>query len=96
MYGVDWEALQDDHLQHSQRSNNGTSEGWSSWIGQQGPPAQLNEVSVLSPTSGTIPQAHIEMIGWAVALWGSPLPVDVAKAWNCGLAAVQSIGYNMF
>ena len=42
--GVDWEGLQDDQLLWSQRENNSTDEGWSSWVGQQGPPAHLNEV----------------------------------------------------
>ena len=97
VYGVDWEGLQDDQLLHSQRINNGTSEGWTSWLGQQGPPAHLNEVSVLPPTNEMISDDHIAIINQAVAPWmGSPEVTDVIGAWSHGLAAVRSIGYAIF
>ncbi len=49
VYGIDWEALQEDDIRQSQLNNNGIQEGGSSWIGNVGPPADLNEVLVLSP-----------------------------------------------
>ncbi|KAI1781796.1 hypothetical protein LXA43DRAFT_907695 [Ganoderma leucocontextum] len=49
VYGLDWEALQDDTLRASHASNNPMSEGWSSWLGRTGPPEHLNEVNVESP-----------------------------------------------
>lgn len=51
VYGVDWEALHDDGLRANHASNNTHTEGWSSWIGQAGPPppAHLNEVNVEAP-----------------------------------------------
>ena len=97
VYGVDWEGLQDDQLLHSQRINNGTAAGWTSWLGQQGPPAHLNEVSMLLPTNVMISDDHIVIINQAVAPWmGSPEVTDVIGAWNHGLAAVRFIGYAIF
>lgn len=52
VYGLDWEALQDDTLRASHAANNPLSEGWTSWIGRTGPPEHLNEVSLESPNIG--------------------------------------------
>nr|VWO95326.1 Zn(2)-C6 fungal-type domain-containing protein [Ganoderma boninense] len=52
VYGLDWEALQDDSLRESHATNNPSSEGWSSWLGRTGPPEHLNEVNVDSPQIG--------------------------------------------
>ncbi|KAJ7769386.1 hypothetical protein B0H16DRAFT_1238581, partial [Mycena metata] len=49
VYGVDWEGLYDDTFLHSQRENNAEETGWTSWLGQVGPPEHLNEVPVESP-----------------------------------------------
>ena len=48
VYGVDWAALQNDHILRSicARSNDS---GSTSWIGNNGPPAHLNEVSLDAP-----------------------------------------------
>ena len=90
VYGVDWEGLSDDRLLHSQRENNSTDKGSTSWIGQIGPPQNLNEVSVYPPSSD-------ELIGLAktVCLWyGLPDNEDMLLAWlhRLGYAkALQSI-----
>ncbi|TBU51966.1 hypothetical protein BD310DRAFT_833201 [Dichomitus squalens] len=52
VYGLDWEALQEDDLRTSHATNNPLSEGWSSWLGRTGPPEHLNEVNVESPQIG--------------------------------------------
>src|SRR5882762_3683013 len=49
VYGVDWEALVDDRFLHSRETNNLTDEGWSSWLGNNGPPNHLNMVEVEPP-----------------------------------------------
>jgi hypothetical protein len=49
VYRVDWEVLCDERLLQSQHVNNSDREGWSSWVGQTGPPENLNEVFVEPP-----------------------------------------------
>nr|VWO96179.1 Uncharacterized protein [Ganoderma boninense] len=52
VYGLDWEALQDDTVRASHAANNPLSEGWTSWLGHTGPPEHLNEVNLESPHIG--------------------------------------------
>ncbi|KAJ7867303.1 hypothetical protein B0H13DRAFT_2236738 [Mycena leptocephala] len=49
VYGVDWEGLHDEVLLDSQRNNNSSEDGWTSWLGRSGPPEHLNEVPVEPP-----------------------------------------------
>ena len=68
VYGVDWEGLYDDQLLQSQKENNSADEGWSSWVGQQGPPAHLNEVSVDPPTHNLTPDDASRVYLWVQGL----------------------------
>jgi hypothetical protein len=67
VYGVDWEGLRDEQLLRSQRQNNSANEGWSSWVGRAGPPENLNEVSVSSP-SGILHDQEVAVLGEALEL----------------------------
>ena len=64
VYGVNWEGLNDDQVLCSRRENNSTDEGSTSWIGQTGPPQNLNKVPVY-------PLSSDELTGLAktVCLW---------------------------
>ena len=68
VYGVNWEDLHDDQLLQSLRENNSRDEGWSSWVGQQGPPAHLNEVSVDPPTHNLTPDDASRVYLWVQGL----------------------------
>ena len=52
VYGIDWEALCEDHVRHSQLLNNPVEpveEEGTSWISRSGPSSTLNEVRVDTP-----------------------------------------------
>jgi hypothetical protein len=53
IYGIDWAAYRDEQVLRSVREN-ATSEPASSWIGQAGPPPNLNEVPLNSPVGPAI------------------------------------------
>ncbi|KAJ3969612.1 hypothetical protein EV361DRAFT_803544 [Lentinula raphanica] len=55
MFGVDWEGLRDDNLLTLLRRNY-EHEGSGSWLGQRGPPPELNRVVVDPPTSLFTPE----------------------------------------
>jgi hypothetical protein len=97
VYGVDWEGLHDETLLQSQRRNNTTNEGWSSWVGRVGPPAHLNGVSLNPPPSPRLPQHEAEILNQAIISWlqsGGSL-ADIVTLWNQGLAHAQAL-YNGF
>ena len=65
VFGIDREALCD-------QTNNTDAEGWTSWVGQIGPPANLSEVSVESPT-GPMQSAEVQVLLHNLQAWiGSP------------------------
>ena len=51
VYGVDWAALNDDHIVRSVQTSAPQNDGAASWIGRTGPPENLNEVPLFSPTA---------------------------------------------
>ncbi|KAJ7589913.1 hypothetical protein C8J56DRAFT_1139619 [Mycena floridula] len=55
VYGIDWEGLNLDRVRESQMANNPQGEDSTSWVGQTGPPAHLNEVLVEPPTVSLAP-----------------------------------------
>jgi hypothetical protein len=92
VYGVDWEALQDEHLLLSRQQNNTQEEGAASWIGRVGPPDNLNEVALeapqvqLAPTAVELVENHIQGIE----------ETDPLQAWANALAYMQSVYGNSF
>jgi hypothetical protein len=91
IYGVDWEALRDDHLLHSQRENNPSDEGWSSWVGHVGPPENLNEVSV-SPPSGFLQEHKVDALDHILCPWrDSPDESDIISLWVTALNYCQTL-----
>ncbi|KAF9479380.1 hypothetical protein BDN70DRAFT_932624 [Pholiota conissans] len=91
-YGIDWEGLQEDHLIHSLQMNNDIQEEATSWIGQPGPPARLNEVRVDSPHA-PFDQDECISLQERVQPWlGKADDESVTLAWVYGLAyMVQKI-----
>ena len=86
VFGVDWEALQDEQLLHSQQTNNTDAEGWTSWVGQVGPPANLSQVTV-DPPVGPMHAAEVQLLlANLQPLIGSPSDADIMTLWAHGLA----------
>ena len=96
VFGVDWEGLHDDALLQAQRANNYMQEGSTSWIGRAGPPENLNEVLVESPTE-VLEVNEIQGLDAEVAPWiGSSRNEDVVLAWTRGLMYARRICGNIF
>lgn len=96
VFGVDWEALCDETLLHSQQTNNTDAEGWTSWVGQIGPPANLSEVSVESPT-GPMQAAEVQVLLHNLQAWiGSPNDADRVTLWTHGLAFAHILYPHLF
>ncbi len=71
VYGVDWEALRDDRLLQSQEEGN-ADEGFTSWVGRQGPPQNLNEVRLDPPRARCLSNRHPTCSIPSAILWASP------------------------
>lgn len=96
VYGVDWEGLHDEALLNSQRNNNTTEDGWTSWVGCVGPPEHLNEVPVESP-QGPFEPRELAMLDHAVAPWrGLASDADIVEMWNNALAYCRTLNSNVF
>jgi hypothetical protein len=96
VYGIDWEALHEERILQSQRSNNSASEGGSSWIGQSGPPEHLNEVSV-NPPSTVLEPPELSVLHDALLPWlDSPDDADIIALWTNALGLVRVTHNNLF
>ncbi|KAJ7886338.1 hypothetical protein B0H13DRAFT_1627987 [Mycena leptocephala] len=96
VFGVDWEALHDDTLLESRQDNNPTNEGATSWIGCQGPPESLNEVSV-EPPAGPFTPSELQSLENAVGhLAGAHEDVTVPNLWTEALIAARRLHNDLF
>ena len=97
IYGIDWAAYRDEQVLRSVREN--ASEPASSWIGQAGPPPNLNEVPLYSPAgpatagTGSTDQFLQEVAGIFVADGGE---VTIPLAWSHALVTAHSTFGNVF
>ena len=92
IYGVDWEALSDNRLLHSQVENNSTNKGSTSWIGRTGPLQHLNEVSVYPPSSDKLLGLAETVHPW----YGLPDNENKFLVWSHGLGYVKVLWGNIF
>ncbi|KAJ7238332.1 hypothetical protein B0H12DRAFT_1025815 [Mycena haematopus] len=98
VYGIDWEGLRDDTLLESQRRNNPSAEGATSWVGRIGPPALADLSSVIvEPPAGTLTDEELTDLYNAVGhLIGSADDDDCIAAWTLALARVRVIRPDIF
>ena len=96
VYGMDWEGLCKDELLRAQRQNNPVDEEGSTWVGQSGPPAHLNKVSVESPT-GDLTQHEISFLDSAVDGWYK-FANDASRVslWVQGLGCAKAMRGDLF
>lgn len=88
LYGLDWDAFDDDAIRGSQLQNNPLNEGTSSWIGQRGPPENLSKVIVESPEA---PLNGVEINGLCAAIQHLPAQsndTNIALTWSIALVYV--------
>jgi hypothetical protein len=96
VYGVDWEGLHDERLLESQRRNNQVDEGWSSWVGNLGPPDNLNEVLLESVDAPLLPQ-EVNSLDQYLSPWANSVEyADIVSAWSYGLAFTRRLYGNLF
>ncbi|KAJ7578324.1 hypothetical protein C8J56DRAFT_797974, partial [Mycena floridula] len=81
-YGIDWEAFNDDRIRHHQNTHIPSNEASTSWIGQSGPPPNLNQVIVDPPAVAVFEQTVIHRLDELVSPWvGSNEVHNVTSAW---------------
>lgn len=96
VFGVDWESLRDDDVLRSQQTNNSDNEGWTSWVGEVGPPPNLGGV-VLNPPPGPMSDAEVQFLLDNLQPWiGSPDNADIMTLWSTGLAYAHSMHPDLF
>jgi hypothetical protein len=86
VYGVDWEALQNDRILESVRQNGRSDTNTTSWIGRVGPPDNWNEVSLSPPDAPSIDSPVIfdsTLTAWITAQGQN---TSISSIWIYGLA----------
>jgi hypothetical protein len=97
VYGVNWEALQNDRILDSVHQNNQSDINSTSWIRQTGPPENLNAVSLFPPDAPTID--NLSIFDTSMAAWLEGQIHDTAtisSIWIYGLALAQTLYGNNF
>ncbi|KAK7016234.1 hypothetical protein VNI00_018935 [Paramarasmius palmivorus] len=95
VFGVDWEGLYDDQLLTSLRQNY-THEGGNSWIGRQGPPPELTEVSCDPPPCSLSETQVAELGRYLEHLPRSSRRQDVVNLWTNALAYARLMAPGVF
>jgi hypothetical protein len=91
MYGVDWEALGEDSIRRSQAENNSQHESFSTWLGREGPPPDLSEVSV-DPPPGPLSAELLSGLDAHVGVLYEHADVgSLEQRWVQGLGFVRSV-----
>ena len=97
VFGIDWPAFREESLLQSLRENAPAEEEATSWIGQTGPPAHLNEVLLHAPDVD-VPADQLQLFQNSLEQW-----MDVAggnatveSLWVHGLALAGQIYVNDF
>jgi hypothetical protein len=91
VYGVDWEALQDDRILETRSTNNPPNEGSTSWLGRTQPPPQLSGVELDPPVAPTHDE-YIQSLDLHIHHWMSGHPAaSPAEIWINALALFNSI-----
>lgn len=95
VYGIDWAAYQDDRILQSVR-HHAQGEQASSWIGQTGPPPNLNEVALHPPQAPPADHTGRFISDLAGIVTGSSEDSSISGAWNRGYAFAHATFGNIF
>ena len=97
VYGVDWEALQNDRILESAQQNGRSDTNTTSWIGRVGPPDNLNEVSLSPPDAPSIVNSSAifdaTLTDWITAQGQN---TSISSIWIYGLALAHTTYGNIF
>lgn len=95
VYGVDWEALQNDQILRSAREGGQGDAGVSTWGRRTGPPERLNEVAVIPPEGPVTDNLNVFnnlVTEWIASVGNATIPT----IWTYGLATAYSMYGNVF
>ncbi|KAJ3744567.1 hypothetical protein EV360DRAFT_57549 [Lentinula raphanica] len=97
VFGVDWEALQDETLLQSLRQNYAHEHERNTWLGQHGPPENLNEVQV-EPPLGTMTTAEAQLMTEVLrsVTRTESEEVNVVNLWRAALVFARTIHPDAF
>ncbi|KAL0060558.1 hypothetical protein AAF712_012678 [Marasmius tenuissimus] len=90
LFGVDWEGLHNDTLLRALRQNY-SQDGATSWIGNQGPPPNLNDVPVDPPPCLISEEGIAALLQHVEPLPKSSQQEDVRNLWINGLAYARHL-----
>ncbi|KAF5366951.1 hypothetical protein D9757_010853 [Collybiopsis confluens] len=84
LYGIDWDAYQEESiLRHLRR--NYADEGASSWLGRRGPPSELNEVNVMEPLTVLSDEDIAVLDSFVASIPRESTSQEVAHLWRQAL-----------
>jgi len=96
VYGVDWEALENEQILTSRDTNNDRSENWTSWISQDGQPPYLNEV-IVEPPEGPLSEEEVQLIDNTVSQYMDQANSESRfQMWYQALALARNFHPDMF
>ncbi|KAJ7579380.1 hypothetical protein C8J56DRAFT_796201 [Mycena floridula] len=91
IYGLDWDALQNETILRSQSTNNQDSEAATSWVGHIGPPQHLSEVVVDVPET-IVEDIYLDGLDGAVSQFiGFTDDESIISAWITGLNYCRTV-----
>lgn len=102
VFGVDWDALREDRTLNRVRATAEAERGsgWSSWVGREGPPPELNEVPVEPPRQPiTFEQLQLFDNQLHVALGSAGLTGrldNISATWSRAAALAQDLFPGIF
>ena len=96
VFGVDWEGLRDENMLQSRQTNNPADEAAGSWLAQNPPPQNLNQVNV-DPPPGIFTDEEILAIDHSLFhLIGAVRDDEVANLWTEALVLARSFHPDLF
>ncbi|THU95947.1 hypothetical protein K435DRAFT_665354 [Dendrothele bispora CBS 962.96] len=97
VYGVDWEALQDENITQSQEQNNPIQlqEHSDPWLQRRGPPSNLNHVHI-DPPEGPMTLPQKDILDATVLQWRGMTENELVNTWRQGLICARSLCGNIF
>ena len=97
VFGIDWPAFREERLLQSLQENAPAQEEATSWIGEMGPPAHLNEVPLDAPDVN-MPEDQLQPFQNSLEQWMDVAGDNAAveSLWVYGLALARQIYGNNF
>ncbi|KAJ3964906.1 hypothetical protein EV361DRAFT_15798 [Lentinula raphanica] len=91
LFGVDWEGLRDETILQSLRQNYAHEQDSNTWLGQHGPPEQLNSVEV-EPPPGSLTADEVKLMDEVLRPFARSCDEgDVVNLWRAALVYTRAL-----